>query len=51
MKLNRPTTSRDEKLPQRYYDAIFDGQSGQCRVYNTLCPTGIFDLITQTIME
>lgn len=47
--LNRPTASRNEKLPQRYYDAINDGKSGRCRYYNTLCPKGILDFITKTI--
>ncbi|XP_055326699.1 uncharacterized protein LOC129580378 [Sitodiplosis mosellana] len=44
-----PTTSRDEKLPQQYYDAIEDGKSGRCRYYNTLCPKGILDFITKTM--
>ncbi|XP_031628577.1 uncharacterized protein LOC116344249 isoform X2 [Contarinia nasturtii] len=44
-----PTSSRDEKLPLRYYDATTDGQSGCCKYYNTLCPNGIFDFITKTM--
>lgn len=43
---DRPTTSRDEKLPLRYYEAIENGKFAQCRYYKKSCPIGILDFIS-----
>lgn len=43
----RPTTSRNENLSESYYQAVRDGELGLCASYNTRCPKGIFEFITQ----
>lgn len=43
----RPTLSRDESLPDCYYEAEQDGQLNLCESnYGKYCPTSVLDLIT-----
>lgn len=42
----RPSASRDENLPLRYYEAEQNGNLGDCKQYDYDCPTGIYDLIS-----
>lgn len=45
---NRPSTSKDENLPKKYYVAEQRGRNGESceKAYGKECPNGIFDLIT-----
>lgn len=42
----RPSTSKDEKLPMKYYEAEIKGIEHECTSYVNECPMGIFDFIT-----
>lgn len=43
---DRPTTSKDENLPLKYYEAEMNGHLNLCDEKYKKCPVSIFDLIT-----
>lgn len=46
---SRPSSSIDEKLPRRYYQAEANGKLQNCATYNKACPRSIFDFISNKI--
>lgn len=45
--MNRPTASKYEGLPNRFYEAEENGHMNLCNEkYGTKCPVSVFDLIT-----
>lgn len=41
-----PSSSRDDQLPNSYYQAEADGLQQQCALYDADCPHNIMDLIS-----
>lgn len=44
-----PSSSRDEQLPNSYYQAEADGLQQQCGLYDIDCPHNIMDLISMPV--
>lgn len=45
----RPSTSKNENLPRDLAEAERRGKSGNCAIYEKLCPTSILDAISMFI--
>lgn len=47
-----PSSSRNEALPQRYYQAELDGEGQQnCAAYEQRCKRSVLQLITRPLAE
>lgn len=44
-----PSSSREEGLDDKYYEAELEGQRGNCDRYMDDCPVSLFDMITRLV--